>query len=295
MMKKYFDPQTQLLFISMLLASVIYLLIPGFFPFPMFLFFNVLFAIQLTRRETIRAGNARIAGTILGSIIGLLFYIVVPENILFVPVGVAISVYAGYVFLRTFTPIIAIIVIMLLSGGAMQAPIEYVWSRLSAALVGVAVALVVSYFYRRRSRSSDVAFYDAAEELLAEMQAYVAGLLRKQGTSPSPLHQFIPELQKLRSIRRRLLDDSLTGDDSEDQLLSVITLLADVYMHIQLLQRVGGALNEENVRRAYSRYGIISNQRFSYPIEDDAVVNEHVQAIFDLFAQVETILADYRK
>ena len=276
-----FGIKTQQLLLGMTIAVLVYLLFPQVFPYPTFLFFNVLLSLQFTRLATLNASINRVVGSIVGSFFGLLIVFSFDKSLLLytIPVAIAIAVYSSYMLLGRFVPIIAIIMLMLLEGGTVTNPVLYVLHRVFAALVGVLISLVVAYVYQSKVNKHRQVFYLRAKRLLEMMVLYMSESLQEDKTIHTRYYQsFIIEIQKLRIIRQKVTEHQ-NMFERENELAEIISLFADYYMHLQLLAKIGGNIQPE-VRKNLSFYFStdIKTVIVSQIINDD-VLNFHLKKI----------------
>ena len=276
-----FGIKTQQLLLGMTIAVLVYLLFPQVFPYPTFLFFNVLLSLQFTRLATLNASINRVVGSIVGSFFGLLIVFSFDKSLLLytIPVAIAIAVYSSYMLLGRFVPIIAIIMLMLLEGGTVTNPVLYVLHRVFAALVGVLISLVVAYVYQSKVNKHRQVFYLRAKRLLEMMVLYMSESLQEDKTIHTRYYQsFIIEIQKLRIIRQKVTEHQ-NMFERENELAEIISLFADYYMHLQLLAKIGGNIQPE-VRKNLSFYFStdIKTVIVSQIINDD-VLNFHLKEI----------------
>ena len=276
-----FGIKTQQLLLGMTIAVLVYLLFPQVFPYPTFLFFNVLLSLQFTRLATLNASINRVVGSIVGSFFGLLIVFSFDKSLLLytIPVAIAIAVYSSYMLLGRFVPIIAIIMLMLLEGGTVTNPVLYTLHRVFAALVGVLISLVVAYLYQSKVNKHRQVFYLRAKRLLEMMVVYMQESLQEGETTHTRYYQsFIVEIQKLRIVRQKVIEHQ-NMFENETELAEIITLFADYYMHLQLLAKIGGKIQPEVRDNLAFYFSIDVKNGIDSQIINDDVLNFHLQEI----------------
>lgn len=276
-----FGIKTQQLLFGITIAVIVYLLFPQVFPYPAFLFFNVLLSLQFTRLATLNASVNRVVGSVVGSFFGLIIVFYFDKNLLVytIPIAIAVAVYSSYILLGSFVPIIAIIMLMLLEGGGVTNPVLYTLHRVFAALVGVLISLGVAYVYQSKVNKHRQVFYLRAKRLLEMMGAYMSESLQEGETAHTCYYQsFIIEIQKLRIIRQKVIEHQ-NMFERETELVEIIALFADYYMHLQLLAKIGGRIQPEVSDNLAFYFSIDVKKVIDSQIINDDVLNFHLQEI----------------
>ncbi|EUJ25186.1 hypothetical protein PGRAN_00605 [Listeria grandensis FSL F6-0971] len=202
------DPRVAKVLLSLLICLCLYPFFGKYIIYPTYVFNAIYITAQLTKGATYKSSMERIFGTILGGATGVLFYFIMPDNhFLMIPIAAVIAVLWGYLFVGKFTPVIAVITIMILVGKGEGEPVVYVNNRMFDTLIGLAIAFLVYSLYPKKKSEMNRVFYDHAKVCLAQMEEVRAKYQNKEEIHEDLLAAW-KALQGLKQERMNIVNDS---------------------------------------------------------------------------------------
>ena len=102
----------------------------------------------------------------------------------------------------------------------------------------------------------------------------------------------VPEITKLRNCRYTLLDqDNDVTTEEGEQMSRIISLYADIYMHMRLINRTGGKLSRNSTELLEGQLGRPITHEKQRRYENDVLLNIHSQKLAIALEQLTNELA----
>ncbi len=231
------DPRVAKVLVSLFVCVALYPFLGKYIVYPTYVFNAIYITAQLTKGATYKSSMERILGTIIGGLTGVVFYFIVPDNHFFmIPIAATIAVLWGYLFVGKFTPVIAVITVMVLVGKGEGEPVLYINNRMIDTLIGLAIGFLVYSFYPKKKTEMNRIFYDHAKACLVRIEKIIMKYHRKEA-----LHNDLIEawkgLQALKQERMTIVNDSSFVPKVEDTepMLSLIHDLEQMLHNLEIL------------------------------------------------------------
>ncbi|AQY51698.1 hypothetical protein PWEIH_01445 [Listeria weihenstephanensis FSL R9-0317] len=231
------DPRVAKVLISMLICILLYPFFGKYIVYPTYVFNAIYITAQLTKGATYKSSMERILGTLVGGATGVLFYFIVPDHhFLMIPIAATIAVLWGYLFVGKFTPVIAVITVMILVGKGEGQPVLYINNRIIDTLIGLAIGLLVYSLYPKKKTEMNRVFYDHAKACLTQIEK-----IRVKYQNKEALHDDLvgawKALQALKQERMTIVNDSSFVPKVEDAepMLSLIHDLEQMLQNLEVL------------------------------------------------------------
>ncbi|MBA3927155.1 FUSC family protein [Listeria rustica] len=231
------DPRVAKVLISMFICILLYPFFGKYIVYPTYVFNAIYITAQLTKGATYKSSMERILGTLVGGATGVLFYFIVPDNhFLMIPIAATIAVLWGYLFVGKFTPVIAVITVMILVGKGEGQPVLYINNRIIDTLIGLAIGLLVYSLYPKKKTEMNRVFYDHAKACLTQMDT-----IRAKYQNEEVLHDDLvgawKALQALKEERMKIVNDSsfVPKVGEAEPMLSLIHDLEQMMNNLEVL------------------------------------------------------------
>ncbi len=235
------------------LAVLICMLISTWTPLlsPFFMSLAAIITMQISTSDSLKMGSARVIGTAVGTIIGLIFALIQPDNIVLAALGVWLLIlimnkshWNTAIQISTFV----FLAIMVNMNG--QDPFVYSASRFIDTLIGVVIGISVNYFVFPYNNFKII--QQKSEELIELMRFHIVPHLERD------LSQMKPQpLEELPNIRLKVLAlrDELKLYKDEAQVKKVdrndilpyeekFELLWDMFEHMKHLNLLSEAIQK---------------------------------------------------
>lgn len=202
------DPRVAKVLLSLLICVLLYPFFGKYIVYPAYVFNAIYITAQLTKGATYKSSVERILGTILGGLTGVFFYFLLPDNhFLMIPIGATIAVLWGYLFVGKFTPVIAVITVMVLVGKGEGEPVLYINNRMIDTLVGLTIGFIIYALYPKKKTEMNRTFNYHAKACFAQIR----NIRTKYGNKEN-LHDDLiaawKALQGLKQERAKMIEDS---------------------------------------------------------------------------------------
>lgn len=114
--------------------------------FPFFVALAVIMPIQDNLMSSLKSGKYRMLGTIIGAIVGVIFYFIKPESAILSGIGVTLVIYlCNLLKAPQSAPIGGIVFIAIMVNIKDQNPLHYSFNRVIDTFIGVCVTIAVHY------------------------------------------------------------------------------------------------------------------------------------------------------
>lgn len=218
---------------------------------PFFMSLAAIITMQVSTSDSIKMGGSRIIGTAAGTIIGLIFALIQPENPFLSALGVWILILMmNRLHWNKATQISAFVFLAIMVNMNGQDPFVYSISRFIDTLIGVVIGIVVNYFVFPYNNFKTI--QAQTEELVQMMASYMVPHLEADLDKMKP--RVIEELPEIR-LKVLALRDELTLYKEEAQVKKrdrgVIApyeeqfeILWDIFQHMKHLNLLSQAIQK---------------------------------------------------
>ncbi|MBC1604210.1 FUSC family protein [Listeria rocourtiae] len=231
------DPRVAKVLISLVICVALYPFLGKYIVYPTYVFNAIYITAQLTKGATYKSSMERILGTIVGGLTGVVFYFIVPDHHFFmIPIATTIAVLWGYLFVGKFTPVMAVITVMVLVGKGEGEPVLYINNRMLDTLIGLVIGFLVYSLYPKKKTEMNRVFYNHAKACLTHIEK-----IRMKYQSKKDLHDDLlvawKALQVLKEERMTIVNDSSFVPKVEDAepMLSLIHDLEQMLHNLKIL------------------------------------------------------------
>lgn len=231
------DPRVAKVLISLLICILLYPFFGTYIVYPTYVFNAIYVTAQLTKGATYKSSMERVLGTIVGGATGILFYFIVPDHhFLMIPIAATIAVLWGYLFVGKFTPVIAVITVMILVGKGEGQPVLYINNRIIDTLIGLAIGLLVYSLYPKKKTEMNRIFYDHAKACLTQIDKIRTKYQKKEAMHDDLVGAW-KALQALKEERMRIVNDSsfVPKVEEAEPMLSLIHDLEQMLRNLEVL------------------------------------------------------------
>lgn len=256
--------------------------------YPLFAAIAALLSMDTTITNSFIAGRNRVMGTLVGAVVGLLFFMISPGNPYLCGLGAVLILYIctrmGW---SSSAPVAAIVFLAVMLNPAEQHPLMYGLNRIMDTLLGIAVALLVNYILFP---------YDTARRLIEGETVLVGKLkaaVKDMFCTGAPV-DFDALLQEIVAMENQLglhTDEFRPGrkhNPEVHRIMGNLVIYREIYAHMKMLLRLSGEirLNADNMKRISGLgYGTPAGE-WNSELELDVVYNYHVGRILDNLEQV---------
>lgn len=231
------DPRVAKVLISMIICVCLYPFFGKYIIYPTYVFNAIYVTAQLTKGATYKSSIERIIGTIAGGLTGVVFYFIVPDHhFLMIPIAATIAVLWGYLFVGKFTPVMAVVTVMVLVGKGEGEPVLYINNRMIDTLIGLTIGFLVYALYPKKKTEMNRVFYDHAKACLTQIEK-IRVKYQKQEALHDDLIAAWKALQALKQERMTIVNDSSFVPKVEDSepMLSLIHDLEQMLHNLEIL------------------------------------------------------------
>lgn len=158
------DPRVSKVLISLVICLILYPFFGKYIIYPTYVFNAIYITAQLTKGATYKSSLSRIFGTIAGGLTGVILYFVMPNHFVVIPLAATLAVLWGYLFLGKFTPVVAVVAVMILTGKAAGEPVVYLNNRLFDTMIGLSIGFLVYFLYPRKKKQVSQVFDTSVKE-----------------------------------------------------------------------------------------------------------------------------------
>ena len=235
------------------LAVLICMLIANWAPMlsPFFMSLAAIITMQISTSDSLKMGRARVIGTAVGTIMGLIFALIQPDNMVLAALGVWILILImNKLHWNTATQISTFVFLAIMVNMNGQDPFVYSASRFVDTFIGVVIGISVNYFVFPYNNFKVI--QQKSKELIDLIEAHIVPHLERDlsQTKPQPL-------EELPHIRVKILDlrDELKLYKEEAQVKQIdrndilpyeeqFELLWDMFEHMKHLNLLSEAIQK---------------------------------------------------
>ena len=261
---------------------------------PIFAGIAAIIAMQSSVSESFIIGKHRIVGTIIGAFIGLLFSYLLPQNYIFLSIGVILVIHIHNILDWKKSLSLSSIVFLAIALNRDNNRIYYALYRLIDTFLGIVVAMLVNYFIAMPNIEKD--FLKTVEEFYEKSKNRVYLLITGN-------HEF--DLDELRneinlSIEqynyiKQDIDMNFSRKDLKKNYMEILNTLDNIYSNLYILLNIdiNPVINKNNmdmIETLFFTTAIYRNDREKTNL--DMVYNYHLSHILKDLFKIDAILDD---
>ena len=260
---------------------------------PIFVGIGAIMAMQSSVSESFIMGKNRMIGTFVGALTGLLFSYFLPQNYLFLGIGIIVVIYIHNLFGWNSSLTLSAIVFLAIFLNSESARIPYATNRLLDTFIGITVSVLVNYFIAAPNIKKT--FLDAKIHLYEISKDLIYNLVNNQGEIN--LEDFSKEFESLEekfSLYKQDLDLNVSKSKISESSISILTMLEDIYNDLQTIFKLDmrPILNKKNAElfgKIYSKEFIPCTRLTE---ESDIVYNYHLNKILNNLIEINRLLKE---
>lgn len=258
---------------------------------PIFVGIGAIMAMQSSVSASFIEGKNRMLGTFVGALTGLFFSYFLPQNYLFLGIGIIVVIYIHNLFGWNKSLTLSAIVFLAIFLNNQDARIPYATNRLLDTFIGVTVSVLVNYFIaapniKKTFLEAKVHLYELSKEL-------VYNLVNNQGEIN--LEDFSKEFLSLEtnfSIYKQELDMNVSNNNISESSINILTMMYEINNDIRTILRLDmrPILNDNNSKLFNYLFVASYTPHAKEKDEMDIVYNYHLNRILKNLIEIEVLL-----
>ncbi len=258
---------------------------------PIFTGVAAVMAMQSSVFESFKMGKDRMLGTFVGAIIGLIFSFLLPNNYLFMSLGIIVVIYIHNLLEWNKSLTLSAIVFLAIFINRESARIPYATNRVLDTFIGISVSVLINYLIL--APNTKKSFIKRKVHIFQTSKNFIYNLVKNKGEiSLGELSEDIKELENIYSIYKEELKLHIARGKLNEDSIHIISLLDDIYKELETIYRldIRPILNEVNARLFEEIYseGFVPQARENNEI--DIVYNYHLNDIFNKIIKIDSLL-----
>jgi uncharacterized membrane protein YgaE (UPF0421/DUF939 family) len=274
--------------LSMLLTEIMHL------ESPLFAGIGAISSMESSVSESFISGKNRMLGTFVGAIIGLVFSSLLPQNYIFLSIGIILIIYINNIIGWKKSLQLSCYVYLSIFLSDVDERIPYVTYRLLATFVGLVVGTLINYFIA--APNVKISFIEGKKRILETSKNLIYELITNE--REIDLIDFYKEMTSLED-RFNLYKQELNYNFKEKQIskssVSILKMIEEIYndLHTLLRLEIKPILNKRNADLftiIYLKDYVPDLNLSCENTELDIVYNFHLNRIFNNLIDIEKLL-----
>lgn len=234
--------------------------------------------------DSFTTGKNRMKGTFIGAIVGFLFALVNPGNILLCSIGVMIIIYICNIFKSTRSINIACVVFLAIMLNLQdQSPLYYSTFRLIETFIGIIVAVFVNYFIYPPK------YLESLTKMEETLNNTILSLFKAEVcySSPMNLNLLVEQISDFDDLLKSYISEITPKEDSElkiSEFKDVLALCKQGYSHLSTIKALETdcALNSQ-IKEKVAHLCKTNGKNKEYSNTDTEIVyNYHIDKLIDI-------------
>ena len=259
---------------------------------PIFVGIGAIMAMQSSVSESFISGKNRIIGTIVGAIVGLFFSYLLPQNYIFLGLGVIIVIYIHNLMNWKQSLTLSAIVFIAIFLNQESARIPYATNRLFDTFIGISVSMLVNYFIA--APNSKKLFLEAKTNLYYVIKDLIHNILTRQ--NQVNLDIFKKDMLSLETLFESYKQDlhmNVSNSQISESSIKILAIFDDIYNDMSTLIKlnVNPVLSDENLfmlKELYSSTIFIQSEKEQNQL--DVIYNYHLFNILSNLTDINKVL-----
>lgn len=263
---------------------------------PVFVVLSAIMAMQSSVSESFILGKNRMLSTLVGASLGLLLSSLLPQNGLFLGLGVIIVIYFHNLFNWRKSIALSAVVFSVVFMNTEAGRFSYALNRTIDTFIGIIVSMFVNYFIA--SPDKETMFLQAVENLYHDSRKIVYNLVRGISIDIDEVRETINNSEEQYETLKQDIDMNFYRSDSESDVNRIFDLLDDIYNDISILYKIkivpAPTFTLENLQLMQELYDLTMLIPFDYELDhEDIVYNYHLGDLLESLLEIEKLLSNY--
>lgn len=258
---------------------------------PIFVAIAAIMAMRSSVSESFIMGKNRMLGTLVGASVGLLLSYILPQNAIFLGLGIIIVIYIHNMFNWKQSISLSTIVFSVIFINTTSSRLSYAINRIIDTFIGIIVSMLVNYFIASPNKES--IFLKGIEKIYEDSRKIVYNIVRGETIVLEEIKSIINKSEEEYEALKQDIDLNFYKTDSESNFNTITSLLDDIYNNISTLSKIKTepTLTLENIELMQELYNLAIITNFDYELEDvDIVYNYHLNELLNCLLQIEDLL-----
>ena len=260
---------------------------------PVFVVLSAIMAMQSSVSESFILGKNRMLSTLVGASLGLLLSLFLPQNGLFLGLGVIVVIYFHNLFNWKKSIPLSAIVFSVVFMNTEAGRFSYAFNRTIDTFIGITVSMLVNYFIASPNKES--IFLQGVENLYHDSRNIVYNLVRGKSIDIDEVKDVILKSEEEYETLKQDIDMNFYRTDSESDVNTIFTLLDYIYNDISTLYKIkilpAPSLTIENIELMQELYNVSMISSFDYELDnEDIVYNYHLTELLRTLLEIEGLL-----
>lgn len=247
--------------------------------YPFYAAIAAIISMQTTIGESFKVGRNRMLGTILGAMVGVMFYFINPSNVIIMGIGIMVVIYMcnllGWNKSISIAGIVFCVIMTNLDG---RNPVFYALNRIVDTFIGIIIAVLVNYFIK------PIDNYNNIEDDLIQIGNNLNKLLEDKVVKG--LNVNLNNIEDVISKLKKDIDNIRINSKNKDEIKrfkSIIKNYDIVFRHLKVIDDMDGTctLNNMNHIELVNKYGKFDRKKYAQNREDYTVYNYHLRKIIE--------------
>lgn len=245
--------------------------------YPFYTAIAAIISMQATIGESFKVGRNRMLGTILGAMVGVVFYFIDPRSVIIMGIGIMVVIYMcnllGWNKSVSIAGIVFCVIMTNLDG---RDPVFYALNRIFDTFIGITIAVLVNYFIK------PIDNYNNIEDRLIKIRCELNKLV--QDKVIRDLDIGLENIEKYIAGVKKDIDDIHMNYKNEDEIKkfkSIIKKHNITCRHLRVIDDMDRryTLSNINYMELVNIYGRFDRIKYQKNKENDTVYNYHLREI----------------
>lgn len=260
---------------------------------PLFVAIGAIATMQSSVSESFKTGKNRMVATFFGALIGLTFSYIMPNNYVFIGLGIILLIYIHTLLGWKTSVTLSAVVFLAIYQNNEGARLSYAINRLLDTFIGITISMLINYFIANPNIKE--AFRKSKFNISNICKNLVYNLVTTGGEiSLDDFSKEAANFEKTFSLYKQELEMNVAKKKISARSTRILTLLDDIYHELLVIIKLDmkANLNEENVALFKELY---SEDFVSHEKDDNAldiVYNYHLTNIFNNLIEIDNLLKE---
>lgn len=260
---------------------------------PIFVVMSAIMAMKSSVSDSFIQGKNRMISTLVGITVGLILSYILPQNPLFLGLGIILVIYIHNLFDWKDSTTLSAMVFSVVFMNTDTGRLAYAVNRTIDTFIGIIISMLVNYFIASPNKES--IFLQGVENIYEDSRKIVYNLVRGKSIDIEEIKTVILKSEAEYEALKQEIDMNFYRTDAESKYNTIFRLLDDIYNSISTLAKFKlkprPILTLENIELMQDLYNLAIFSNFDYELEDlDIVYNYHLDELLNSLLQIEILL-----
>lgn len=260
---------------------------------PIFVVMSAIMAMKSSVSDSFIQGKNRMISTLVGITVGLILSYILPQNPLFLGLGIILVIYIHNLFDWKDSTTLSAMVFSVVFMNTDTGRLAYAVNRTIDTFIGIIISMLVNYFIASPNKES--IFLQGVENIYEDSRKIVYNLVRGRSIDIEEIKTVILKSEEEYEALKQEIDMNFYRTDAESKYNTIFRLLDDIYNSISTLAKFKlkprPILTLENIELMQDLYNLAIFSNFDYELEDlDIVYNYHLDELLNSLLQIEILL-----